>query len=120
LPCAKQASSEKYLQEALQEARKLGLRPLASAIESVLGNAGNPIDEKQETNKAPQNPAGLTPRQLEIIQELAKGASNKEIAAHLHLSTRTIDMHVSHILDNLNCRTRTEAVKVAVEQGLVN
>jgi DNA-binding NarL/FixJ family response regulator len=116
----KPASAEKYFQEALQEARKLGLRPLASAIESVLGNAGNPIDEKQETNKAPQNPAGLTPRQLEIIQELAKGASNKEIAAHLQLSTRTIDMHVSHILDYLNCRTRTEAVKVAVEQGLVN
>lgn len=116
----KRDSAKKYLQEALQEARKLGLRPMASAMESILERFDNTVAEKQDLPKAPQNPAGLTRRQLEIMQELAKGLSNKEIAAQLHLSTRTVDMHVSNILDNLNCRTRTEAVKVAVEQGLVN
>jgi DNA-binding NarL/FixJ family response regulator len=60
--------------------------------------------------------SGLTEQELEILYALVDGLSNKEIAARQDLSTRTINMHVRHLFDRLNCRTRTEAVRIALEK----
>jgi DNA-binding NarL/FixJ family response regulator len=62
---------------------------------------------------------GLTPRQYSILGLIAKGLTNKEIASHLNLSPRTVEMHVALALERLNCRTRSEAVSRAVSQGLL-
>lgn len=61
----------------------------------------------------------LTSRELEVLQEMALGLQNKEIAARLVISERTVKFHVSAILSKLGAGNRTEAVTLAVQQGLV-
>ena len=65
------------------------------------------------------NPAGLTPRQAEILDLVALGRSNAEIAGLLHLSTRTVDHHVSNILRKLEVPTRARASIEAARLGIV-
>jgi DNA-binding NarL/FixJ family response regulator len=62
---------------------------------------------------------GLTRRQLEILQLVAQGRTNQEIAAALSVSPRTVEMHVGDILARLDCHTRTEAVRKAGELSLL-
>ena len=59
----------------------------------------------------------LSPRQLDVARLLTEGFTNKEIAAQLYLSTRTVEMHVAHLFDRLNCRSRTEAARRLSELG---
>jgi DNA-binding CsgD family transcriptional regulator len=65
------------------------------------------------------NPAGLTPRQLEILLLLADGLRNAEIAGHLSTTPKTVEHHVSAILAKLHVRSRAEAVRLAYESGLI-
>jgi DNA-binding NarL/FixJ family response regulator len=61
----------------------------------------------------------LTPRESEVLALLAKGKTNKEIAAELVISERTVKFHISSILAKLDAANRTEAVTIALQQGLV-
>jgi two-component system response regulator DegU len=61
----------------------------------------------------------LTPREIEILQYIAQGFLNKQIAAELGISEQTIKNHVTSILRKLNANARTEAVVVAIKQGLI-
>ncbi len=61
----------------------------------------------------------LTPRQHDVLAQLAKGKSNKEIAHVLNLSESTVRAHVAAILKTFNVSNRTQAVQHAVQQGLV-
>lgn len=62
----------------------------------------------------------LTPREVEILQYIAQGYLNKQIAAELGISEQTIKNHVTSILRKLNANARTEAVVVAIKQGLIS
>jgi len=53
-----------------------------------------------------------------VLEQVAAGKSNSEIAAALHLSVATVKTHVSHLLDKLSCRDRAQLVVVAYETGL--
>jgi DNA-binding NarL/FixJ family response regulator len=61
----------------------------------------------------------LTPRELEVLQVLAEGRSNKEIAQRLGVSEHTVKFHVDAILGKLGAHTRTEAVARAARHGLI-
>lgn len=61
----------------------------------------------------------LTPRELEVLRLLSQGKSNKQIAAELVITERTTKFHVSSIFSKLGAANRTEAVKIAVQRGLV-
>jgi len=62
----------------------------------------------------------LTPREKEILNYIAQGYLNKEIAIELGISEQTIKNHVTSILRKLNANARTEAVVVAIKQGLIS
>ena len=61
----------------------------------------------------------LTPRELEVLQLLARGLSNAELATQLQLSDATVKTHVARILSKLRLRDRAQAIVVAYETGLV-
>lgn len=81
------------------------------------------------TNGFPSSPARspaleelaetLTPRESEVLQMLASGLGNKEIAAKLAISEHTVKFHVASILGKLGATSRTEAVSLGIRRGLI-
>ena len=62
---------------------------------------------------------GITRRELEILELIAQGLSNREIADKLFVSENTVKTHSSRLFDKLSARRRTQAVQIAKEMGLI-
>jgi DNA-binding NarL/FixJ family response regulator len=62
----------------------------------------------------------LTMRELEVLRMVAKGWGNKEIANALNIAEVTVKLHVSHVLEKLNVKDRTEAATTAVQRGIIS
>jgi DNA-binding NarL/FixJ family response regulator len=62
---------------------------------------------------------GLTPREVEILEHIAAGLSNREIAERLFISQNTVKTHSSRVFAKLNARRRTEAVRIARREGVI-
>ncbi|WP_043715648.1 response regulator [Symbiobacterium thermophilum] len=67
----------------------------------------------------PEEPCPLTPREREILVLIAEGLTNAEIARRLYISEKTVQTHRSNMLDKLGIHDRTELVRYAIRQGLV-
>ena len=61
----------------------------------------------------------LTPREIQVLEQLAEGLPNKAIATRLQISDQTVKFHVSSIAGKLGARNRTDAVRRAVRRGLI-
>ncbi|MFU1885315.1 DNA-binding response regulator [Bacillus sp. 4048] len=73
---------------------------------------------KKEKEKEKEKPFSmLTKREQEVLREIAKGRSNKEIAAELHITEQTVKTHVSNVLAKLEVDDRTQAALYAVKHG---
>jgi DNA-binding CsgD family transcriptional regulator len=94
---------------ALGLARAIGLAALARRA----GELGADVEPREEL------PDGLSARELEILVELARGRSNREIGRRLHISEHTAANHVRSILRKTRCANRTEAAGYALRRGLV-
>jgi two-component system, NarL family, response regulator LiaR len=70
--------------------------------------------------RAPESPEALTARESEVLELLARGHANKQIASELYVSEKTVKAHVSAILKKLGVQSRTQAALHAVETGLVS
>ena len=84
------------------------------ATSQLLANLSN--KNKQEKNLLEE----LTKRELDVLKEIAKGKSNKEIASSLFITEKTVKTHVSHLLSKLELADRTQAALYAVKNQLVN
>jgi DNA-binding NarL/FixJ family response regulator len=62
----------------------------------------------------------LTPRETEVLTCITQGRSNREIAEQLHISEKTVRIHVSAVLDKMGARDRTQATIFALQRGLVH
>ena len=108
------------LRRAVDMLQELGARPAAAIVARRLrerGVRGVPRGPRLRTRK---NPAGLTPRELEVIVLLAEGLRNAQIAQRLIVAEKTIDHHVSAILRKLDVHTRGEAAAEAIRLGLTD
>jgi DNA-binding CsgD family transcriptional regulator/tetratricopeptide (TPR) repeat protein len=109
---------EAALREALAILESLGAGPLAAIVRQRLrdlGVQGIPRGPRASTRG---NPAGLTAREVQVLQLLVQGHTNTELARRLHVATKTVDHHVSAILAKLEVRSRTEAVAAAFGLGI--
>jgi DNA-binding NarL/FixJ family response regulator len=94
---------------------------LVSAIKKVA--EGKTVLDPQITrsgNLKGERDTGLTPRELEILQHIVAGKSNKEIASELSLSVNTVSVHRANIMDALGIHKTAELVVYAIRNGLVN
>jgi DNA-binding NarL/FixJ family response regulator len=94
---------------------------LANAIKGVAAGKSviDPQVKRTESLKG-EREAGLTSRELEILQHIVAGKSNKEIASELDLSVNTVSVHRANIMDRLGIHKTAELVVYAIRNGLVN
>ena len=85
----------------------------ADVVEAVLGAAGHRVTRRRE------GPAGLTPREVDVLRLLARGMSNKEIARRLVITPKTAGNHIEHIYAKIGASTRATASLFAVRHGLL-
>ncbi|MEV4711481.1 AAA family ATPase [Micromonospora sp. NPDC049374] len=111
----KAATAGKLLRQAYQSAQALGAVPLTDEIRTLAGRARVALEERGAVGAATPDGSGgeelaaLTAREREVLAAVAEGLTNKEIGQRLFISERTIGVHVSHIFDKLQVRTRVQA-----------
>ena len=94
---------------------------LVSAVKSIAAGMTvlDPQVSRPDALKGERG-GGLTPRELEILQQIVAGKSNKEIAADFNLSANTVAVHRANIMDTLGIHKTAELVVYAIRNGLVN
>jgi DNA-binding NarL/FixJ family response regulator len=110
---------EEALREALAILDRLGAAPLAGIVRKRLRDLGA-RDVPRGPNAATRaNPSGLTTRELAVLQLLAQGCTSAQVARRLYRSPKTIEHHVSAVLEKLGVHSRTQAVAVAFGRGII-
>ncbi len=109
--------------------KSVGLRELIDSIRLVASGeaivspsmAARLLEEFKQSgrNRASKDTRGLSPREKEVLQLIAQGGSNKEIADNLFISETTVKAHLRSILEKLHVRNRAEAVALAMTNGLL-
>ncbi len=108
-PAVDASTAEQVLRDEVSGGRIDG-----DAANAVLAAAGHRVRRRAG------RPGKLTPREVEVVVQLARGRSNPEIATALGVSRRTVSSHLEHIYTKLGVSTRTEAALFAMRHGLVD
>ena len=101
------------LQESISISGDLNMRPLlerATALQEKTASA---------PARAPAYPGGLTQREADIIRLIADGKTDRDISEELIIALRTVNTHVSNILNKIGASNRAEAASYANQNGLV-
>ena len=108
------------LHAAWQTSSRIGAIPLRTHIEQLAQRARITLREinLSEPPSTAANDLGLTPREIEILGQLADGLTDGEIAEALFISKKTASVHVSNVLHKLNVTNRVEAGRVGQAHGL--
>ena len=100
--------------------KRVDPRDLAAAVRQVTsGSIFRPIDPAAANPAAALEEAGLSPRELSILEALQAGGSNREIAGRLFVAEQTVKFHLTNIYRKLGVSSRTEAVHYAYQHGLL-
>ena len=94
--------------------RLTGPRPTVVVREVVAGSGGPFVRDERQVESL-----GLTPRELEVLELIAEGLSNREIAARAFVSENTVKTHSSRVFSKLGARRRTQAVQIGKELRLI-
>jgi DNA-binding NarL/FixJ family response regulator len=100
--------------------KNLPRREILAAIRSLYQGINYLPEEIRAMLQQRQSRPVLSPRELEVLQHLSRGGSNKEIANALGLAEITVKDHISHLLTKLQVLDRTQAVVVALRHGLIH
>ena len=90
-------------------------------VSSFVGREEEMIEVRRslaESRIIPEHPAGLTPREVEVLRLVASGMSSARVAEEVFLSVRTVDTHLTSIYRKLGVSSRAGATQFALEQGL--
>jgi DNA-binding NarL/FixJ family response regulator len=117
------AQAERALHAAHPTAADLGAQALQAELEALARRARIELPTGTEEPAAGEPPPasddlGLTARELDVLQHLARGETDRQIADALYISVRTAGVHVSHILSKLSAANRGEAAAIAHRLGL--
>jgi DNA-binding CsgD family transcriptional regulator len=103
--------------DSLMRARQIGANlratPLLYAVEDIARRARLHLHTDDQPRTRKPQPHGLTTRELEVLQLIANGRTNDQIASELFISPKTASVHVSHILTKLDVGSRSEATTAA-------
>jgi len=108
---ADRARALELLAQAQATAQELGMLYLAEQILALPVEAASP-------QTRPTYPAGLTPREIEVLRLIAAGKSTKEIAVTLVISVPTVERHITHIYEKIGASSRAEATAYALRHDL--
>ena len=97
----------------------LGLKLTRTKEVVVVKEISVPGTQPFTLNEARLKDLGITKRELEILELIAQGMSNREIADKLFVSENTVKTHSSRLFDKLSARRRTQAVQIGKEMGLI-
>jgi DNA-binding CsgD family transcriptional regulator len=97
----------------------LGLKLTSKKEVVVVREVPVPATQSFTLNEERLKNLGITRRELEILELIAQGLSNREIADKLFVSENTVKTHSSRLFDKLSARRRTQAVQIGKEMGLI-
>jgi DNA-binding NarL/FixJ family response regulator len=112
------ADDEDSLRRSVTELQQLGAPRASARVARILRERGIRRVSLGPRVSTRENPAGLTTRELEVLSLLGEGLRNREIAAQLFLSEKTVDHHVSAILRKLGVESRGQAAAEAARLGI--
>jgi two-component system, NarL family, response regulator LiaR len=98
----------------------LGLKLTRKPERVVVKEVPVPGSEPFHPDERKREALGITPRELETLELIAQGLSNREIAAKLFVSENTVKTHSSRVFDKLGAKRRTQAVQLAKELRLIS
>jgi len=91
----------------------------AGLVAFPAANAAALFDARPASAMSPADAGVLSPRELEVLQMMAEGLANKEIAWRMGISEHTVKFHVASILNRLDAGSRTQAVSMGLRRGLI-
>ena len=108
------SKASSLVKQALTISTALGMRPLSQRVKNLLETI------RSQPARSPASPAGLSPREVEVLRLVASGKSNAQIAAELVLSVRTVERHISNIYSKTGSGGRANATAFAFTNGLMS
>jgi DNA-binding NarL/FixJ family response regulator len=105
--------------ESLADAREAGIAADAMLVATAVADAPGAAGDPESLDPEPLLVEPLTPREIDVLELVAQGLSNKAVAVRLGISDQTVKFHLASISGKLGAANRTDAVRRAVRRGLV-